>query len=278
VKPDFPTRLRQVQAAKQSMLCVGLDPDLHRLPEHLLRQHDPGDAVIAFTTAVIEATHGVACAFKLNLAFFEVLGADAWRALEATIARIPDDVLVIADAKRGDIGNSARFYAQALFELLDCDACTVAPYMGRDAVMPFLQYEDKAAFVLGRTSNPGAADFQERDCEGEKLYRRVARHVAAWSDEAPGTAGLVVGATDQEALLTLRRDCPGLPFLIPGVGAQGGDARAVMQAAATDDGLVLVNSSRQIIYASDGHDFAAAAAREAEKLRLNLQAALESRA
>ena len=270
---DFSQKLRQIQVAKQSVLCVGLDPDPHRLPRHLLDQYPLAEAVVAFNAALIEATAAAACAFKLNFAFYEALGRNGWDTLERTLQHLPPDVLVLADAKRSDIGNTARFYAESIFEQLGFDACTVAPYMGRDAVAPFLQYQGKAAFVLARTSNPGAADFQERDCEGEPLYERVARHVARWNDATPGTAGLVVGATGPEALATLRALCPTLPFLIPGIGAQGGDP-GVIAAAATEAGRVVVNSSRQIIYASGGRDFAEAAAREAEALRARLAAHL----
>ncbi len=268
---DFSQKLRQIQVAKQSVLCVGLDPDPHRLPRHLLDQYPLAEAVVAFNAALIEATAAAACAFKLNFAFYEALGRNGWDTLERTLQHLPPDVLVLADAKRGDIGNTARFYAESIFEQLGFDACTVAPYMGRDAVVPFLRYQGKAAFVLARTSNPSAADFQERHCEGEPLYERVARHVARWNDEAPGTAGLVVGATGPEALAALRTLCPTLPFLIPGIGAQGGDPD-VIAAAATEAGRVLVNSSRQIIFASDGRDCAEAAAREAEALRARLTA------
>ncbi len=268
---DFSQKLRQIQVAKQTVLCVGLDPDPHRLPRHLLDQYPLAEAVVAFNAALIEATAAAACAFKLNFAFYEALGRNGWDTLERTLQHLPPDVLVLADAKRGDIGNTARFYAESIFEQLGFDACTVAPYMGRDAVAPFLQYQGKAALVLARTSNPSAADFQERDCEGEQLYERVARHVARWNDETPGTAGLVVGATGPEALAALRALCPTLPFLIPGIGAQGGDP-GVIAAAATETGRVVVNSSRQIIYASAGKDFAEAAARQAEALRARLAA------
>ena len=269
----FLDRLRPIQQDRRSVLCVGLDPDPHRMPPHLLRGRSAAEAVIDFNSAIIEATSASACAFKLNFAFFEVLGPDAWRALEATVRAVraqPGRPLVIADAKRGDIGNSARLYAEAIFDHLDCDACTVAPYMGRDAAEPFLSYEGKAAFVLARTSNPSSADFQEALCDGEPLALRVARRVAEWNEEAPGTAGLVAGATEPDVLAELRRACPRLPFLVPGVGAQGGDPSAVMSAACTDEGVVLVNSSRQILYASSGEDFAEAAAREAEALRERL--------
>jgi len=266
---EFNAKLNQIQAAKQSILCVGLDPDPNRLPEHLLDQYPLADAVVAFNAALIEATAGTACAFKLNFAFYEALGHDGWTTLERTVRLLPPDVLTLADAKRGDIGNTARFYAEAIFEQLGFDACTVAPYMGRDAVDPFLQYAGKAAFVLARTSNPSAADFQECDCDGEKLYERVARHIARWDEESPGTAGLVVGATEPEALARLRALCPTLPFLIPGIGAQGGEPSAIATAV-TPTGRVLVNSSRQIIYASGAVDFAEAAAQEAEALRARL--------
>lgn len=267
---DFVTRLRAVQEERRSVLCVGLDPDPARLPAPLRDGRPLPDAVLAFNTAIVEATAAAACAFKLNFAFFEAMGRDGWRVLEETVARIPAGTLVVADAKRGDIGNSARFYAESVFAHLGCDAVTVAPYMGRDSVEPFLQYPGRAAFVLARTSNPGAADFQERGCEGEPLYLRVAKAVAAWGDAAPGTAGLVVGATDAPSLAALRAACPALPFLIPGVGTQGGDAGAVRRAGQTGDGLILVNSSRQILYADDGPGFADAAAREAEALRVQL--------
>ena len=268
--PPFSERLRKVQRHQNSVLCVGLDPDVRRMPPHLTAGRPPAEAVVDFTSAIVAATSGAACAFKLNFAFFEVLGPDGWRALEATTRAVRDQPgrpLIIADAKRGDIGNSARFYAEAVFERLGCDACTVAPYMGRDAAEPFLSYEGKAAFVLARTSNPSAADFQEALCDGEPLALRVAHRVAEWDRAFPGTAGLVVGATRPDVLADVRRACPALPFLIPGVGAQGGRPSAVTSAARTDEGLVLVSSSRQILYASSGEDFAEAAAREAAALR-----------
>ena len=253
---------------------MGLDPDLDRIPPHLLEATSPAEAVLSFNAAIIEATQASACAFKLNLAFYEVLGPDGWDVLLATCRMISTGTIIIADAKRGDIGNSARFYARAVFERLNVDACTVAPYMGRDSVDPFLQFPGKAAFVLCRTSNPGSKDFQERDAEGEKLYMSVARKVTKWVAEAPGEGGLVVGATNETALATIREDCPTLPFLIPGVGAQGGDAAAVIRAAGTETGPVIVNSSRKILYAASGYDFADAASKEAENLRITLESGL----
>lgn len=270
---SFVDRLREIQNGKTSVLCVGLDPDPALMPPHLLRDRDLPDAVLHFCRGILDATHSYACAFKVNFAFFEVLGERGWHVLHETIRSIPRDTLIIADAKRGDIGNSGRFYARAVFEQLDCDAVTVSPYMGRDSVEPFLAYEGKAAFVLARTSNPGARDFQERSLEGKPLHLRVAEAVNTWNSETPGTAGLVVGATSADALGTLRGTCPTLPFLIPGVGAQGGDPETVMRSTATPEGLVIVNSSRGILYASSGEDFAEAAAREAEVLAARLHQA-----
>jgi len=265
---SFVDRLRTVQRQKASVVCVGLDPDPDRLPVPVRDGESLAASITSFCREIIRATAEYACAFKLNFAFFEALGPVGAQVLEETASAIPDDCLVIGDAKRGDIGNSARFYAHAVFNHMHCDAITVAPYMGHDSVTPFLETEGTCAFVLARTSNPGAGDFQEGcTCDGEPLYLHTARKVAEWNGDHPGTAGLVAGATSPEALDELRNACPTLPFLIPGVGSQGGDPVAVMQAAATDEGLVVVNSSRSIIYASEGDDFAAAAAGAARRLR-----------
>lgn len=266
----FIDRLRDIQAATDSVVCVGLDPDPEQLPNHLTDGTALPHAMVQFNTAIVEATAPVACAFKINFAFYEALGTVGWRVLQSTLDVIPDDRIVIADAKRADIGNSARFYAHSVFETLGCDACTVSPYMGRDSVMPFLQRENTAAFVLTRTSNPGGADFQTRSCDGVPLFARVAEQVGTWSTDAEGTGGLVVGAPDADALASVRETCPSLPILVPGVGAQGGDPGAVMEAAATDEGPVLVNSSRSILYASDGRDFDTAASAAADELRQEL--------
>ena len=261
-------RLRAIQREKQTALCVGLDPDPERLPAPLRDGRLLTDAVREFCATIVEATAPYACAFKPNFAFFEALGPAGLTVLDQVTAAIPDDCLLIGDAKRGDIGNSARFYARSIYEDLGFDACTVSPYLGRDSLAPFLEYEDRCTFVLARTSNDGAADLQEAcTCDGTPLYRHVARRVAEWSADADGTAGLVVGATAPDALAELRADAPSLPFLVPGVGTQGGDPAAVMDAAATDEGLVLVNSSRSILYAAEGADYADAAAEAAQKLR-----------
>ena len=271
--PDaFVDRLRDIQTDKESVVCVGLDPDPDRLPAPLRGAESTAEAVGDFCRAIVEATADVACAFKLNFAFFEALGPQGALVLQEVAASIPEGCIVIGDAKRGDIGNSARFYAEAVFDRMHCDAITVAPYMGHDSVTPFLDRDGTCAFVLARTSNPGASDLQEAcTCDGELLYLRTARLAAEWNEDNDGTAGLVAGATSPQALAELRYVCPTLPFLVPGVGSQGGDPGGVMTAAATDEGRVIVNSSRSIIYASDGDDYAEAAATAAHSLRDVLQ-------
>ncbi len=266
----FIDKLHAAQSSANSRVCVGLDPDPARMPHHLLVGTPIDDAVVHFNTAIIEATQSSACAFKLNLAFYEALGAVGYRVLKRTIDLVPEGKVVIADGKRGDIGNSARMYSRAVFEKLDCDACTVAPYMGEDAVAPFLRYPDRAAFVLARTSNPSSSDFQERHIDGQPLYLEVARKTQEWDHDAPGTAGLVVGATQPESIQEIRGACPDLPLLLPGVGAQGGDPVKAVEAGTKGGSLVLINSSRSIIYASEGKHFARYAAEAAEELRQQL--------
>ena len=260
---DFSTRLSTAQARAGTVLCVGLDPDPAKLPEPLRERPTP-QAVRDFCIAITEATAPAACAFKPNLAFFEALGPDGWRLLADVLADVPDTHLIVLDGKRGDIGTTAARYAEALFDRLAADACTVAPYMGRDAIQPFLQRPGRCAFVLTLTSNPSAADLQPLDVGGEPLYRRVARVAVEAGEGQPGTVGLVVGATRPEELAALRRAHPGTPFLVPGVGAQGGTAGEVM--AANAGGPVLVNVSRGVLYASPGRDFPEAAAQEAARL------------
>ncbi|WP_263834999.1 orotidine-5'-phosphate decarboxylase [Salinibacter sp.] len=265
---SFSRRLRRLQSQKETAVCVGLDPVPARFPPSLQDGRLRTDAVRAFCTTIVEATAPYACAFKPNFAFFEALGPAGLTVLDQVVTTIPDDCLVLGDAKRGDIGHSARHYAASIYEELGLDACTVSPYLGRDSAMPFLEHEGTCTFVLARTSNDGAADLQEAcTCDGTPLYRHVAQRVQAWNADAPGDAGLVVGATAPAALQDLRSLCPSLPFLVPGVGAQGGDAAAVMDAAATDEGPVLVNSSRSILYASEGPNYADAAADAARALR-----------
>ena len=265
---DFTTRLCTIQAARRSTICVGLDPDPVRLPPTLLSRYTLADAVGAFNKSIIELTGDLVCAYKLNLAFYESLGDECWKVLRNTIEAIPDEVLIIADGKRGDIGNSAAFYARMVFDTLGFDACTVSAYMGRDSVEPFLDFSGRGVFVLVRTSNPGARDFQELRIAGTPLYEHVARTALSWESDIGGDIGFVIGAIDTAPLRAIRSFAPDVPLLVPGVGTQGGSASGVMKAAGT--GPVLINSSRQIIYASSGADYAAAARRETLELKARL--------
>jgi orotidine-5'-phosphate decarboxylase len=261
----FLDRLRDAQAHAGACLCVGLDPDADRLP-HLLRAAPPPEAFAAFLTDIVRATAPFACAYKPNAAFFEAYGSAGAAALEAAVRAVrrhAPHALVVLDGKRGDIGNTARHYARAAFEALGADALTVTPYMGRDSVAPFLEYAGRAAFVLARTSNAGAADVQERVVEGRPLYAHVVEAAQAWCEGQAGTVGFVAGATDPQALAAVRRLAPTAPLLVPGVGAQGGDAAAVLEANA--GGPLLVNVGRDVLYARGGADFAEGAAEAAER-------------
>lgn len=249
-------RAELVQAirAKKSLLCVGLDTDPEKLPAHL---RGTQDAVVRFNKAIIDATKDFAVAYKLNTAFYEAQGIAGWQALEETRAYIPRDIFTIADAKRGDIGNTADQYAKTFFETFPFDAVTVAPYMGRDSVQPFLKTDGKWAIVLGLTSNPGAEDFEKLVCEGKPLYEHVLETVSRWG--SPDNLMYVVGATRPEELARIRTILPQHFLLIPGVGAQGGTVKDVCEAAVTRDGGLLINVSRGVQYASSGEDFAEAA-------------------
>lgn len=258
-------------------VCVGLDADVSRLPATLEPTWAPELRVVAFNEALIEATADVACAFKPNSAFYEALGPAGIEALAGTIAaakRLAPNVPVILDAKRADIGNTNLGYVRFAFEYLSADAITVHPYLGREALAPFLAAEDKLVFVLARTSNPGAGEFQDLAIDGVPLYRHVARAITgSWN--GGGNCGLVVGATYPEELGHVRADVPPeMPILIPGVGAQGGDLNAVVEAhRQAGSSAFLVNASRSIIFASDGEDFAEAARAEALRLHEAIQAA-----
>lgn len=271
----FPEKLHRATAESGSLLCVGIDPDPDRIPETAGVSSDPVTATREFCVQIVKATAPYASCFKVNFAFFEAMGPAGWTLLKEVSDEIPASKIRIADAKRGDIGNTGRFYASAVFEHLSFDACTVSPYMGRSSVDPFLQYPGKAAFVLGRTSNPDADQVQLWPSTSNPLYRHIARCAREWDDGAPGTVGLVAGATDVDSLSQLRADCPGMPFLVPGVGAQGGDLRSVIRAAHTADGPAIVNSSRSILYASADRDYAEAAAAAAADLRRRMRELLE---
>lgn len=260
--------------AKRSLLCVGLDTEAHLVPSPFRREPDP---VHAFNKAIIDATKDLAVAYKVNIAFYEALGAEGWRSLERTLADVPEECLLIADAKRGDIGNTARKYAEAFFDRLGCDAVTVAPYMGGDSVRPFLGREGKWAIVLGVTSNEGALDFQFLPVNGgqQRLFEKVMTRVAEWG--TPDDTMFVVGATRPDVLAQARAIAPHHFFLVPGVGAQGGDLEHVLELGLNEDGGLLINSSRGILYASKGNDAILAARTEAERLRGIMEHALRVR-
>lgn len=252
--------------SKGSFLCVGLDPDIKKIPQHLLREENP---LFSFCKAIVDATAQYAVAYKPNLAFFESIGVEGWLALEDIVKYIKEkypDMFVIADAKRGDIGNTSKLYARAVFEHLNADAVTVAPYMGEDSVTPFLGYPGKWVVLLALTSNKGSHDFQLiPDENGKRLFENVILTSQKWAttDELM----YVVGATQGRMFEDIRAIAPDNFLLVPGVGAQGGSLEEVAQYGMTKDCGLLVNSSRGIIYASSGEDFADAAAREASKLR-----------
>lgn len=254
---------------KRSLLCVGLDTDPEKLPAHLRGKED---GVLRFNKSVIDATADYAVAYKLNTAFYEAQGVAGWQILEETRAHIPANIFTIADAKRGDIGNTAAQYAKTFFETYPFDAITVAPYMGRDSVEPFLQNAGKWAIVLGLTSNPGADDFEKLVCDGKPLYEHVLEKVSAWGSTQ--NLMFVVGATRPEELARIRKILPEHFLLIPGVGAQGGTVKDVCEAAATLDGGLLINVSRGIQYASSGEDFADAARAAAKEYQREMVAYL----
>ena len=254
------SKLQKAIRHNQSFLCVGLDPDLSKLPTHFSKDHN---SVIAFLTDIIDATAPYCCSYKLNFAFFEALGLQAFSVIEAVKNKIPSTHYTIADAKRGDIGNTASKYAISIFDQLNFDSVTVAPYMGENAVQPFLDYEDKGVIVLGLTSNESNTDFQKQKmANGQYLYQLVLEKLSSWA--SPEQLMFVIGATNPNELSAIRKDYPDHMFLVPGVGAQGGDLKSVCEAALTNDVGILINSSRGILYASNGVDYAAAAATKAQ--------------
>ncbi len=269
----FTDRLEQASKATKSLVCVGLDPDPARMPVA---------SVFEFNRAIVDATAGLVCAYKPNLAFYEAMGLPGLQDLEKTVAHIRSaapGAIIIGDAKRGDIGPSAQAYAKALFEVWGFDAVTINAWGGRDTVTPFLKDESRGVFIWCRGSNAGAADFQEALMVTEEghmpLYQSMAMACREW--DTKGNLGLVVGATAPEQLREVRAACPAMPFLIPGVGAQGGDLEAAVRLGTDSRGrAALINSSRGIIYASNGTDFAKAAAREADKLRESINQVLEA--
>jgi len=256
---------------KSSFLCIGLDPAIEKIPSHLRKEADP---IFAFNKAIIDGTADYAIAYKPNLAFYEALGPQGWESLQKTLEYIPKDIFTIADAKRGDIGNTSKLYAKAFFEQMNFDSVTVAPYMGKDSVSPFLEFKGKWVILLALTSNEGSGDFQRfENVEGKPLYQEVISRSQAWGTE--DNLMYVIGATRGEMIEEARKFAPNYFFLVPGVGAQGGSLEEVARYGMTETCGLLVNSSRGIIYASSGKDFAQAAAREAAMLQKEMDKYLD---
>lgn len=262
--------------AKRSFLCVGLDTDLKKVPAHLLNEEDP---IFAFNKAIIDATAAYCVAYKPNLAFYEAFGVKGLMAFEKTVKYIQEnypDQFIIADAKRGDIGNTSAMYARTFFEEYNLDSVTVAPYMGEDSVTPFLGYDGKWVILLALTSNKGSHDFQlTEDTEGEKLFQKVLRKSQEWAGN--DQMMYVVGATQGQAFEEIRKIVPNHFLLVPGVGAQGGSLSEVCKYGMTQECCLLVNSSRAIIYADNTENFATAAAEAAKKVQQEMAAELDSR-
>ncbi len=262
---------------KRSFLCVGLDTDIHKIPKHLLKTKDP---IFEFNRQIVDATHDKVVAYKPNLAFYESMGDQGWISLEKTVAyirNISKDIFIIADAKRGDIGNTSAMYARTFFDTYDFDGVTLAPYMGLDTVSPFLAYEDKWSIILVLTSNKSATDFQyvEDKESGDRLFETVLKKSSQWA--STDQVMYVVGATKAEALTEIRQLVPNHFLLVPGVGAQGGSLEEVAKYGMNDHCGMLVNSSRGIIYASSDEDFAAKAGASAEEVRQEMEVHLRAK-
>jgi len=256
--------------SKKSYLCIGLDPDIEKIPKHLLSFEDP---LFEFSKQIIDATRDCCVAYKPNVAFFESAGPSGWTSLKKTADYIGKEQFVIADAKRGDIGNTSELYARLFYDWLGADCVTAAPYMGEDSVKPFLR-ENKWMALLLHTSNPGSADFQTLKMEsGKYLYEEVLDAAKRWGN--PSNLMFVAGATHPERFASIRKSAPEYFLLVPGVGAQGGDLRAVSKAGFNSQCGLLVNSSRAVIYASQGRDFAEAASREASRLQKEMEKLLK---
>jgi len=254
---------------KKSFLCIGLDVDLNKIPQYLLKEEDP---IFAFNKAIIDATHHLCVSYKPNTAFYEAYGLKGWKSLERTIQYINKkypEIFTIADAKRGDIGNTSSMYAKAFFEDLAFDSVTVAPYMGKDSIEPFLAFENKHTIMLALTSNKGAFDFQTKTVDGKELYKQVLETSKTWKNSE--NLMYVVGATKAEYFADIRSIVPDSFLLVPGVGAQGGNLQDVCKYGLNKNVGLLINSSRGIIYASNQEDFAQAAAIKAKELQQEME-------
>jgi len=267
-------KLQSISEKNKSMLCLGLDIDPRRVPKSC---DESPKGLFRFAARIIEATSDIVAAYKPNMAFYEALGPDGLSLLKMICRRIPSETVIILDGKRGDIGNTAEFYARAIFDVYGADWTTVNPYMGYDSIRPFLEYKDKGTFVLCLTSNPGALDFQRQEIKYKPLYLHVAHKVASWNKE--GNLGLVVGATYPEQLVNIRQVAENMPILIPGVGAQGGDLeKAVIAGTDSFKKPAIINVSRSVLYASREDDFDQAARSVIEKLNSEINGLRETRA
>ena len=256
---------------KKSYLCVGLDSDISKIPKHLLELEDP---IFEFNKQIIDATKDLCVAYKPNIAFYESLGSKGWDSLEKTLAYIPKEIFTIADAKRGDIGNTSRMYAKAFFERMSFDSITIAPYMGKDSVKPFLEFKGKWAILLALTSNAGSQDFQQKKLSSEEfLYEKVLHKSQKWG--TPNNLMFVVGATKASDFALIRELAPDNFLLVPGVGAQGGNLKELSKYGMNSECGLLVNSSRGIIYASAGEDFAEKAREKAQELQREMEGYLD---
>lgn len=259
---NFSQKVRTIQQRKESLLCVGLDTDLQKIPHHLRSKKN---GIVDFNKHIIDATKDLVSAYKINFAFYESLGRSGWEIIERTVAHIPAGIITIADAKRGDIGNTSSHYAKAILQELRFDSITVAPYMGKDSVQPFLEYKEKGVFLLALTSNKGAFDFQYKKIGKRRLFEEVVLQSQQWTSHK--NLGFVVGATKSKDIQSVRSLAPDALFLVPGIGAQGGSVDDVIRYGCTPDGRgVLINASRSVLYVSQGSDFASAARSEALKL------------
>lgn len=259
----FNEKLRTIQRKNKSLLCIGLDTDISKIPEYLLGYADP---MFEFNRRIIDATKDIVCAYKINFAFYEVVGEHGWYTVHQTLARIPENIITIGDGKRGDIGNSAERYAKLILQDYEFDAATVNPYMGEDSVKPFLKRKEQCVFILTATSNSGAKDFQFLKVNGKPLYEKVLQKIHQWNTKK--NCGVVAGTTYPRVLKRLRELAPALPFLLPGIGAQRGDLESAVRYGCDAQGeLAIISSSRAILHASSGEDFPEAARAAALKLR-----------
>lgn len=262
---NFKQKLTTISHNNNSLVCIGLDVDKEKMPKFLFESSKY--PYLEFNKSIIESTKDIVCAYKLNMAFYEVLGTEGFELLKKTIKHIPKDVVVILDGKRNDIGNTARKYAQTLFETLSADAITVNPYLGKDGVAPFLEYKDKCSFILCRTSNASASDFQDLVVSETLLYQIAAKKIKEWNEN--DNCGAVVGATYPEELKTIRSILGDeIPILIPGIGKQGGDVEKTIKNGTNSKGkMAVINSSRSIIFAGNDEDFATVSRKKAISLR-----------